>query len=86
MTQQEKREQKLNKVLNEVTARLNKSKNDEWKKGWFDVLNMTSFLYGCGRMNDYQALVRLIFAGVACDMKQDDFMKLLDDKGGLFNE
>ena len=86
MTQQEKREVKINKVLGEVKARLEKSKNSELVKGWCNVLNMTGFFYSCGRLNDMQVLVRLVFAGITCDMKQDDFLELLADDTTLFNK
>ena len=86
MTQQEKREVKLNKVLGEVKARLEKSKNAEWVKGWCDKLNMTGFFYSCDRLNDMQVLVRLVFAGIACDMNENDFLELLADDTTLFNK
>ena len=86
MTQQQKREAKLNNVLHEVKDRLDKSNNIEWANNWRNQLNMIGFLYGCDRLNDMQALTRLIFAGIACDMTENDILKLLADKGDLYYE
>lgn len=84
MTRQQKQEAKLNRVLDAVKERLGKNSNKEWVKGWCDILNMTGFLYGVSRLNDLQVMTRLVFACIAVDMKQDDILKLLADKGELF--
>jgi len=86
MTQQEKREAKLNNVLHEVKDRLDKSNNKEWANNWLHQLNTIGFLYGCSRLNDMQVLTKLIFAGIACDMTEKDILKLLADKGDLYYE
>ena len=83
MKQQEKREAQLNKVLNAIKERLEKDKNEAWADGWIREINMAGFFYSCGRLNDMQVLTKLIFAGVACGMEKDDFLKLLAQEGDL---
>lgn len=89
MTQKEKREAKLNKVLKAIQDDLQNTKrhpNPEWVKGWVNSLNMTSFLYGCARLNDMQVLTELIFACIACDIDKKEILTMLADKGDLHYE
>lgn len=86
MTQQEKRTAQLNKVLNAIKDKLANDNNKAWADGWLHELNMTGFFYSCGRLNDMQVLTKLIFAGIACGMEKNDFMKLLAQEGDLHYE
>lgn len=84
MTQREKREQKLNKVLNALKERLEKDNgNDNFKSDLVSAINMTGFFYGCGRLNDMQTLVKLVFRGLQLGMDENDFLELLADAGDL---
>lgn len=85
MTQQEKRTAQLNKVLNEIKDRLEKSNsNDNFKNGLIHALNITGMLYGCARLNDMQTLVKLVFRGLQLGMNEGDFLTLLACKGDLY--
>lgn len=86
MTQQEKREQKLNKVLKAVSERVEKLQDEGEKKSYISVLNMTGFLYGCGRMNDMQVIIRLAFIGQKLGMTENDLLILVDEKGNIYDE
>ena len=60
MTQSEKREQKLNKVLAIVNEAVENTKDENLKKDCIHIVNITGFLYSCARYNDLQALARLV--------------------------
>lgn len=86
MTQQEKRTAQLNKVLNAIKDKLANDTNKAWADNWLHKLNMTGFFYSCGRLNDMQVLTKLIFAGIACNMTENEILKLLANKGDLHYE
>ena len=79
MKQQEKREQKLNNVLNIVKEAVENTTDENLKKECTNTLNITGFLYSCGRYNDMQALARLVNIADALKIDGQKILEALKD-------
>ena len=79
MTQQEKREVKLNKVLTIVRDAVISLDESELKKDCTNTINITGFLYSCGRLNDMQALTRLLGVAHKLNIDENAIMEALND-------
>lgn len=77
MTQQEKREQKMNKLLELIKE---KSKEKSITKDSVQRLNITSFMYGCGRRNELQVIAVMTYVCVTEKLLDiNEICKALED-------
>jgi len=73
MTQQQKQEEKLNKLLSLIKPYL-----DNMSKDNLNCLSITQFLYSVGRLNTLQVAVRLSKVASDCNIDINDIVKALE--------
>ena len=74
MTQQQKQEEKLNKLLALIKPYL-----DNMSKDNLNYLSITQFLYSVGRLNTLQVAVKLSKVATDCKIDINDILQALKD-------
>ena len=74
MTQQEKQETKLNKLLKAIN-----NKQEQLTSDNLNLLNLTGFFYSCGKLNALQVMARLTYIALSLNIDIQEITEILED-------